>query len=146
MPDHPTIDVNVDDDDEGGGSGGGGNVDDVTVVPHDISSLNDKIQVDYADGTSKTDDIPFEPAIDNISRQWMSGQDRQHEYLSCTYNRGSSTLRIPYDFRISSIGQYGLHYSDVSRVCISSLNDTNIQVNQYPTTDGIILQVGVYYI
>ena len=130
----------------GGGGGEGGRVADVTVVPHDISSLNDKIQVDYADGTSKTDDIPFEPAIDNISRQWTQGENRQHEVLSCTYNRGDGTLLVPYDFRISSIGQDGMRYSDTSRVCISSMNDSNISVNQYPASDGIILQIGVYYV
>lgn len=148
LPDHPVINVDIPKSGgSGGGSGGeGGRVDDVTVVSHDISSLNDKIKVDYVDGTSKTEDIPFEPAIDNISRQWMSGQDRQHEYLSCTYNRGSNTLLVPYDFRISSIGSNGITYSDTSRVCISSMNDTNIKVNHYPTTDGIILQIGVYYV
>lgn len=131
-----------------GGSGGeGGRVDDVSVVPHDVSSLNDKIQVDYADGTSKTDDIPFEPAIDNISRQWIQGSTRLEEVLSCTYNRGANTLTIPYDFRISSLnGQGAMTYSDVSRVCLSSATDSNVKINQFPASDGIILQIGVYYV
>ena len=140
--DHPTIDCTAKEGEggEGGEGGGGGNVDDVSIVPREDDETNDKIKVDYADGTSKEEDIPFDPAIDNISRQWIQGSTRLEEVLSCTYNRGANTLTIPYNFRISSLnGQGVMTYSDVSRVCLSSATDSNVKFNQFPASDGIIL-------
>ena len=106
-----------------------GKVDDVTIVPHSGSQLNDKLKVEYVDGTDKEENIPFDPAIDDIQRKWKTTSGRKHEYLSCSFNRGNGNVSVPFDVRISSIGHNNtVYFNDASRFMISSYNDTNLEV------------------
>lgn len=122
-------------------------VSDVDVEAHSGGSVNDKIVVEYSDGTENKRTIPFDPAINNIQRKWKSVNGRNHEYLSCTFNRGPNHVDVPFDIRISSIGQNGGQFSnDASRFMISAYNDTNLRVGQTENSDGITLMFGVYYV
>lgn len=81
---------------------GAGKVDDVSIVPHSPSNIEDRLSILYADGTDKTENIPFEPAIDNIQRGFYNDGARDREVLSCHFNRGTSTLNVPFDIRLSA--------------------------------------------
>lgn len=128
---------------------GAGKVDDVSIVPHSPSNIEDRLSILYADGTDKTENIPFEPAIDNIKRGFVNDGARDREVLSCNFNRGTSTLNVPFDIRLSAASQYGsgITWSDSSRWLISCMSDTNLSVQFVQAgNDGIAIRLGVYYI
>lgn len=126
-------------------SGGGGNVDDVSIIPHSGTQINDKLKVEYADGTDKEENIPFDPAVAQISRQWVDSQYfHDREVLSCVMNRGGGSFQVPFDIRLS--GPDG-SYNDASRWLLSSMPDTNLSVQfAQAGDDGVAIKLGVYYI
>lgn len=130
-------------------SGGGGNVDDVSIIPHSGTQINDKLKVEYADGTDKEENIPFDPAVAQISRQWVKSQYfHDREVLSCVMNRGGGSFQVPFDIRLSGAsGTYGMSYNDASRWLLSSMPDTNLSVQfMQAGDDGVAIKLGVYYI
>ena len=128
---------------------GGGNVDDVSIIPHSGTQINDKLKVEYADGTDKEENIPFDPAVAQISRQWVKSQYfHDREVLSCVMNRGGGSFQVPFDIRLSGAsGTYGMNYNDASRWLLSSMSDTNLSVQfTQAGDDGVAIKLGVYYI
>lgn len=102
-----------------------------------------------ANGTDKEENIPVEPAVAQISRQWVNSEHfHNREVLSCVMTMGGDSFQVPFDIRLSGAsGTYGMGYNDASRWLLSSMPDTNLSVEfTQAGDDGVAIKLGVYYI